>query len=221
VSKQTWWQKSFATSDGDISVARLHITWGACLLFGCIAPFLADRADSPILAVPPFIEGLIILSVGGAAIIVEARIERVSDIASLPELPVANSDSSPRPRYWFDIAVLQLLLGAVVVPLLSFAAALQTIGWRLVIITIVSELVYLAFLSVQLVHKGELIALFAALRETKESMTAAETAVTGSPDEHLLQKKGQEQKLQLLRDRIKVLMQLIGRTFARAAEPSG
>jgi hypothetical protein len=163
-----------------------------------------------------FIDGLIVLSVAGVALVMETHIERVSDLALLPMRPSEQSKSSLRIPYWLDIAVLQLAFGAGVVPLLLHFPALQEVGWRLVTITIVSEFVYLAFLSAQLVQKNELIALFAAIRKAKEDIKAPRAESGVSEDEWLTQKKEREVNLKLLQDRAEALMQQVGRALATA-----
>lgn len=112
--------------------------------------------------------------------------------------------ASNRP-YWLDIAVLQLTLGAVVVPLLLTHPALAAVGWRLIAITIASEAIYLAFLTAQLVQKDELSALFREIKEARERIASAPV-------------DGDEEKLKLMQDRAAVLLRQIGRAFLIVTE---
>lgn len=209
------WQGLFKTTGGDLSVARLQIVWGSLIVFGYM---LATVARVPAHASEPsfsiFIEGLVILLVGGVASIMEARIERVPDVATWPTLVNLSDIDTSQGRYWLDVAVLQLALGAFLIPLLSDSITPGAVGWRLVTITIVSELVYLAFLSSLLVQKDELIALIAAIREAEKSATEAVEDFSVTAEQRLARKKEQEIRLDLLRRRASLLMrQQIGRTF--------
>jgi len=217
VQKGNWWQNLFATPNGDLSIARLQITWGSLVVMGySLVSFVRARSGAGDLPPSIFIDGLIVLGVSGIALVMEARIERMPDLASLPVPQGLGSSPTSGVPHWFDVAVLQLGLGAFVIPLLLGSRALESISWRLITITIVSEFVYLAFLSAQLIQKEELIALLEAIREAKKSVAAADVDSNVSPDERLVRQKEQEEKLNLLQRRATVLMQQIGRTF-----PSG
>lgn len=200
----------FTTTNGDLSMARLQIAWGALLLANYSFLSLVRFAGPPTAVL---VESVVIFFVGGVALILEARIERLPDLASWSgPLPTQNG-ATLQVRYWHDIAVLQLGLGAVVIPMLSCFPASATIGWRLITITIVSELVYLAFLSALLVQKDELNTLFVAIQQAKQRIEAAAgSSDSFSTQERLTREKAEQAKLDLLQHRAAVLMQRIGRT---------
>jgi hypothetical protein len=239
------WQDTFGTPNGELSVARLQITWGAIILVCYVLFFLRARGQAAALPSAMFINGLVVLFVGAVALLLETRIERLTDLASWPAPLPAQNGATQRARPWLDIAVLQLVLGAVVIPLLSSLPALDVVGWRMVTITIVSELVYLAFLSAQLAQKNELRALFAAIEQVKEHIASASADIarpTGDPstppeteeeklklqageanrkmqaEEAELKLQAEKAKLKLLQDRAAVLMRRIGRTLMAAQQ---
>ena len=214
------WHHLFANSNGDVSVARLQIVWGSSILYLYILhlyialPFLRGSSFAGEPPFSMFVDGLVVLIAGGVALVMEARIERVP--ASLPAPLKPPNSSTSRPPYWLDIAVLQLALGAFVVPLLSESRALEAVGWRLVTITIVSECVYLAFLSAQLVQKEELITLLEVIQEEKKRVATTDVDSCAAADE--LQKREQETRLDLLQRRAAVLMQQVGRAFTATGQ---
>jgi hypothetical protein len=69
-----------------------------------------------------------------------------------------------------DIAVLQLCIGAVIVPVLSFFPASAPVAWRMVAVTVLSEVVYLAFLVARLIRLSELDDLAQAIEETQQQI---------------------------------------------------
>jgi hypothetical protein len=217
------WQRLLETPNGNLSVARIQIAWSTVLLTAYVFDaFLRLRASVDEPSGLLFIDGLVILVAGGVAFLLETRIERLPDLASWPEpLAMRDEGASNRP-YWLDIAVLQLALGAVVVPLLLIHPALAAVGWRLIAITIASEAIYLAFLTAQLVHKDELSALFREIKEARERIAPAPVDVAGPTDEprtpqqleeEKSKRQADEDKLKLMQDRAAVLMRQIGRAF--------
>jgi hypothetical protein len=206
------WLKLFARSNGDVSVARLQIAWALLVLYMYFSLILLSGASAH--AGPPsfalFADGLVVLIAGGAALIMEAWIESVP--VSLPAPSEIESVTTSEAPYWVDIAVLQLVLGAVLVPMLLTSRALEIIGWRLVTITIVSEFVYFAFLSTQLVQKEELVALLTAIREERNRVAAVDVPA----DER--QQVEREKRLDLLQRRAAILTKQIGRTFRTAED---
>jgi hypothetical protein len=215
VPVRNWWQGLFTTTDGDLSIARIQTVWGSLIVFGYTLDTLSRaraHAGEPPFSI--FIEGLVILLVGGVASVMEARIERVPDIATWPALMSLRDIETSRGRYWLDVAVLQLALGALAIPLLSASTALSVVGWRLVTITIVSELVYLAFLTALLVQKDELVALIQAIRNAEKSAAAAVEDFSITEEERIALQKERKTRLDLLQRRASLLMrQQIGRTF--------
>jgi hypothetical protein len=126
---------------------------------------------------PQFIAGATIVVAAAAALPLEARLVRLparlrawmvfrSQVDTLlrRDMEKPESDESQRRRRWSlagergrpDIAVLQLVIGAVIAPFLSGLATFTSVAWRLVAITALSEIVYLAFLGARLIKMGEL-----------------------------------------------------------------
>ena len=132
--KARW--RLFTTSTGDISIARLHIGLGSYyLIYPLVGVFsqallrrgsqVAANSDGP--AAWPLLVALIILLVGGLALILETRTERLPDPALWP-MPTGPTTDKPT-FYWCDIAVLQLGLGVALVPTLASAYPSAVAAW--------------------------------------------------------------------------------------------
>jgi hypothetical protein len=217
--KQVQW-RLFVSPNGGLSVARLHIGLGIIYLISsfvdAFVSTFARRAttDAANANGPPgwtVMIGVIILIVGGLALVLEARLEHVP--ASWP----ARSKRPPRAGwvrpYWFDIAVLQL--GLLLVPAFVLSAQPMVAAWRIVAIVVASELVYLAFLGVRLVQKEELSEVLRAIEEVKARAALADKDQSKTPEERVAERKAEEEKIRTLEIRAAFLMEQIDLTLSR------
>ena len=203
-------QRWFVTPNGNLSVARLHIALGACyLMYPLINPFwsafVRRGADAVAMSegqtVWTLLIGMIVLIVGGIALVLEARVERTPSPALWPAPP--EKKDAPAHSYRFDIAVMQLALGVLLIPFVSLSIPAAVPGWRIVAITAASELVYLAFLGARLVQQEELAEVLRAIK--KVQLQAA--SVKEDPSKTAEQRLAPEARLAALKARADVLME--------------
>jgi hypothetical protein len=168
-----------APSDDQFSVARAQLAIGGFFVLSALVHALPWETSSipETGRLPQFIASAIIVAAGAAALPLEARLVRLparlrawivfrGQVDSLLRRDMGKPESDESQscwrwaltgeRGWPDIAVLQLVIGAVVAPFLSGLASFAPVAWRLVAITALSEIVYLAFLGARLIKIGEL-----------------------------------------------------------------
>jgi hypothetical protein len=218
------WRPPFVTFNGSLSVARVHIGLGTYyLIYPLVSLFwsafvrrgTADGANAEGAPVWTLLVALIILIVGGIALVLEARVERMPNLALWSAPLERQASNTPATPYWCDIAVLQLAIGVLLVPALALAAPTAVTGWRIVAITTASELVYLAFLSARLIQKEELSEVLHAIEEIKAlATTSTDKEWPKTEEERLAQQKIQQKKLHALEARVVVLMEQVGLAFA-------
>ena len=220
-SPQQW----FVTPNRNLSVARLHIALGIYYVaYTVLDPLWSaaihratnNAASGEGLPVWTLLVGMIVLIVGGIALVLEARVERTPSAALWPAPPKEEKEDTPTHREWLDIAVLQLALGVVLIPQLGLTAPAAVPGWRIVAITAVSELVYLAFLGARLIQKQELVEVLHEIDEI-ESPAAIAKDSSKPEEEHL----AQQAKLRALEARATVLMRQFGWVFVAAGRKGG
>jgi hypothetical protein len=179
--------------EGRFSIARLHLLLGGFyLLLSLIASALPESSVVPgIRSVSGFFIAMIIVTAGALAWPLEARLVRLP--ARLRAWAVSSGRSKRSRRSentapdssqgtqqaeiarWalvgdqgtVDAAVFQLAIGVGVVPLLSYVSIFTAIGWRMVAITTLSEIVYFSYLGARLVKLGELTDLVREIRAAR------------------------------------------------------
>jgi hypothetical protein len=78
-----------------------------------------------------------------------------------------------------DLAVIQLVVGIIVVPSLSMFPRVAAIGWHLVAITVLSEIVYLSFLGARLIKVAELTDIARQMRATRLQRKSQDEELAG------------------------------------------
>jgi hypothetical protein len=173
------------TVDGRVSVARcqLLVVLVYLLLWTYLLPFQFMLTKPSRLAYPlsAFVIAIIIATAGAAALPLETHLVRLPARLRRWAVESGRGAGLSQPRHSdgraslsllgdqgrVDLAVLQLAFVVLLIPILSTSELFASVRWRLVTITIASEIVYFAFLGARLIKLGELTDLVREMRAVR------------------------------------------------------